>query len=262
MNARKFTQRTVFTAAAFTVALGLSVESAQAAFIGGTYGFTNATAGQKIVNNDNWTIFSADRSDATIENTGQPTGFSGNYFDTSVSDQIVVRPNDANFSYSIPDTQSSLTMSFLLQTQGSADGTQWIGPSVTGGEAWRFGKRGANTWGFRDLDVAITELGNGTGDGLLDGTVRTYKVTVNMDLTANTLDFLVDNLDTAAGPETIASGVSIGNFGNPSDFDRLWIRSGNESALIDNISIVPEPASLALLGLGGLMLVGRRQRKA
>jgi len=80
--------------------------------------------------------------------------------------------------------------------------------------------------------------------------------------------------DPFSGPATFGSEALAFNFGNAlNDIDtNVWIRivtlspttgSGNrDSFAIDNFSLtyVPEPTSLAILGLGAAMLIARRRK--
>lgn len=55
------------------------------------------------------------------------------------------------------------------------------------------------------------------------------------------------------------SGVGEVGSGVAADFDELFIHNGVITDFSDGF-VIPEPASLALLGLGGLLLAGRRRR--
>jgi len=57
-------------------------------------------------------------------------------------------------------------------------------------------------------------------------------------------------------------GLSFGNGGNGGDLNKLYFAAGineEENGLFGSISAVPEPSSLALLALGGIVLVGALQ---
>ncbi len=62
---------------------------------------------------------------------------------------------------------------------------------------------------------------------------------------------------------TIPSLVLTIDGNTPTDFDEIWfgIRNRETSFTIDNLEVtyIPEPASLALLGLGGLIMLKRRR---
>ena len=260
------TPRLTTALAAAGLTLGLGAQAAHAALV---YDFSTATAGETADDSntvDGWTT-TGNRT-LTVQDSGQPTGFSGNFgeIDDGTSGTFT-RDNDANFSYSIPSDAPALTLSFKLESS-SGSGLNWIGlrDSDTN-EVWRFGQRDGNNWGYRGRDDTVVELGNGTGDGEITSSRKSFETTVNLDLENDTFDFLVDNLDTAAGPETIGSDRSLGatssdtgHLGDVSTFDSLLIRGADASYDDITINVIPEPASAALLGLGGLMLLPRRRR--
>lgn len=85
------------------------------------------------------------------------------------------------------------------------------------------------------------------------------EVSVDIDLTANTCEIFYDGVSVAAG--TWTTGVEPTNiqvmdiFPIPGDIAASAI-------YYDDISLTPEPATMALLGMGGLMMLRRRRRKA
>ena len=254
-------------AAAASLTLGLG--SAAAQVTPATYDFSNATAGQQLrTSGDNWSRIGG-VGDDEVRNTAQPTGFSGNYLwsNPTFSSRQFVRQNDANFTYSLPATLSNLTLSVNLRADNQ-DEIAWIGLNEgTGADSFRFGRRNDTNWGFRDRNGDVTELGNPSGDGQLTGTAKNFLVTIEMTFSnpsnpaaGGTLDFIVDDLDTAAAPQAIASNQSFDDFGNPADYDGLFIRVAGAS--MDNFSIIPEPSTAAVFaGIGVLGLVALRRRR-
>ena len=73
-------------------------------------------------------------------------------------------------------------------------------------------------------------------------------------------DFATGLASVSAGGDTaVSTTVDLG-----ASFDSFALRQSNSSSdetiTVDNIVITPEPASMALVGLGSLMMVGRRRK--
>ncbi len=147
---------------------------------------------------------------------------------------------------------------------------------------------GVNTKSFTWLntsngqEVVITNVG-GPNTGFLNPAVDSYPgsantIGVKIDVSgATTLS------DTGGGPPTTGAKVTIdwdndgvieagdgdvadfvigprnGGISDINSFEIFLGGSGNRGAYIDNIVVTPEPASLALIGLGGLMMTRRRK---
>lgn len=231
-----------------------------------TYDWSTATVGQTLKDgNDGWIGSGSGHKEAVVKTTATApvTGFTGNYCDFLGEGYSsgFCRTNDATFSYSIHPSIKHMSISAVLQATSLNYEYMWLGLRDGGNDQlWRFGKQNAY-WCFRDRSGTLVSLGNGSGEGQITSSRKSFKMTFLMDLENNTLDLLVDNLATSAGPETIASGVSIGTFGDPSAFDGLYVY-GQFAKTSDDITLmVPEPASLWLVAFGGLALFRRRGPK-
>mgnify|MGYP006276781835 CR=1 FL=1 len=253
-------KQAVCIAPIIVLAMVLVGNSALSATLTYTYDVSTATAGNSLDGNDNWSL-SGGGSSGTIENSLHPTGFSGNYLATNGAfSSTWTRPNDSSFTYSIPDSALSVTLSFVLSTERTND-LNWIG--LAGAGTWRFGQRDRDGWGYRTDSAGVVELGNPSGDGQLTNSVKDFNVSVEMDLISDQFDFIVDDLNTAgAGPQVIVSNEPLVDFDTPSQFDELFIRGG-KGAEFDEITIsyfIPEPTSMALLTFGTLTLLSPRRR--
>lgn len=121
----------------------------------------------------------------------------------------------------------------------------------------RFDSTGVDTG-----DIVATDGGN-------DHYITLGTWTFVDDNTSYHFDFTVDNVNRTTsvsidgGPSTVlAWGGAFGSAVSSGTFERIWFRGGlNETramTAIDNLTIVPEPVTLALLIAGGLVI--RRKR--
>lgn len=154
-------------------------------------------------------------------------------------------------------------------TAGSS--SSWI---VYGGEDLSdFGAGLSNTWLFHNGTGDGTQNDGGAGENdMVDSGITmvvgdTYRFTIVEDPAAGSYVAAVDNLDDVAVGFTSGSlGYRGATFANPYlTFGTRTSDSGDTAGFtLDNVavSVVPEPASLMLLGLGGLLAfgLGRRQR--
>ncbi len=125
-------------------------------------------------------------------------------------------------------------------------------PDLTGGEIqFDFSKPDADA-----NSVGLMAFGfTGTGTGFLD-----------RDFKANTLEDAGDNIDTLHSESLSLSGLS-GSVVTDADIDfsayqrvAVVINTKAAGVTIDNLEIIPEPTTLALLGTGAAWLLRRRRR--
>jgi hypothetical protein len=131
--------------------------------------------------------------------------------------------------------QASDSDTFFFRSQQFYTGTFENGPNgdsvdLIGGEWYTltatstpFTNPGDDTFSF---DASITRVSDGTELGGLTGSFANANAAL-------------------AGDSTVYGGVRIDA---PADIDAF-----------DNLTVIPEPASLAMLGLGGIMLLRRRR---
>ncbi len=274
----------VFLAAVSFCALAPSVASAVWVYDWSTANATSVGVvldqeGVPSDNNDNWVNLGGDGNGDSdvVRNAAQPAFFSGNYYQSTgvpADDDLYHRPNDGNFSYSIPSDARSVTASYLLDTFLGGGAHRMGLKDMDVANAINFGLfPGIGDWGVREPDgTVITILASGAA--ALDSTRRTYRATVTIDLTPvgpdKLLDMVVENLSDG-GSETIFSGLSydLGPVTDPSQWDGLYLRISNNTQTgtsADTLTIsyipIPEPATLSLVGLGALGLIVRRKRRS
>ena len=229
-------------------------------------------------NNDSWSNIAGlgDGRDDFVYSTNQPPQFSGNYYGStgvgpgsSGGDDLYERLNDSNFSYSIPSGATSVTLSLLYQADDTMGilrcGLRYIAPaSINSCQPVNMGWFGDNEWGVRGPAGIITSTA--TGAAVLTATPQVFRATLTVDMTpvgSNKLvDLVIENLS-ASGSETIFDDVvyDIGPVTNPANWNGLYIRIADAKADDITISYVPEPASMALLGIGGLAMIRRRRSR-
>lgn len=173
-------------------------------------------------------------------------------------DDIITRNNDANFSFSIP----SGTTSFSMQIDARID-TFWEagitasggGPQLLiGGDFYNSDDFYINFDGTRyttDNNLASV-AGNGGSN------IATLRLDYNVAL--GTADLIYDPEGTA---QLLIDDAAL-NITAPEllGYDQLYSRAGNQYAGAGTwtITLVPEPSTTALLGLGGLALILRRRK--
>ena len=156
-------------------------------------------------------------------------------FDLTINDPAAAIV-DANFAH-------------MLQGTSAFASRLWVtAPSASG---YRIALSGDNS--ITDLDGEVRS------DDLAFGT--TYRVVTHYDYDTGDATLWIDPTGTAVSP----IGTSVTATDGFSDEVHAYAfrqAGGNTSQIIDNLEVglVPEPTSLAVLGLGGLGLLGRRRR--
>ena len=232
-------KKTIITAAVLTVAMSIPLFAATS-----VYDIQDVGASGTKLSTDNWV-------GGDLDNWIVGTAFGDTYArNNNGGDQTITRDNDAGFSYSIPA------------------GTTFVSLEITG----RFGAGFVQT-GFSSGGTAILGIGGGFNNNskffILDGGTRRYEsgtsftadsiktIRMDFDLVAGSADLILDPNGT---PTTLLDDQSIA--ASLGSADGLFIRSNSQynGPATFTITVVPEPSSAALLGLGGLALILRRRK--
>ena len=151
----------------------------------------------------------------------------------------------------------TLSFTFSAADPGAGLGLQvYLGESAGGGQInlviWDIGGSSAG-------DVSIFDLNTGSFQTILTDAV-TFGATESFSLTINDYGASFD-YDLAVGSKS-TTGLSFSQNNVLDDFDKVSFVNefGNTGYEIDNVAVVPEPSSAALLGLGGLALILRRRK--
>ena len=106
-------------------------------------------------------------------------------------------------------------------------------------------------------------LQDDTFPGLVQGEVRNYALTITRTVDGVQLDLVVTDLTTGPTDDYSLTHTFIAVDGDPilTSFNEFALRTRDNNAAIDNLNItfVPEPASLVLLGLSGAAVIRRRR---
>lgn len=146
---------------------------------------------------------------------------------------------------------------FLTQALRQHGGTSSDSTFIIRGHGADSGGAVANKWAWYDgnADNGSFDTNLLVDSGMLMEAGVTYSFTINVDVDNMSYDVTIDN-----GTASV-SGTNLG-WRSSLDHTENWFIAGSKQDLssdglsysIDNISIVPEPATMLLLGLGGLVI--------
>ena len=200
-------------------------------------------------------------SKAAIMTTAQ-SGIGANYIDT----QFLQNAQLETVSFDL-DVITTPTSGMGQDTLNAPNGQAWVMQAY-------LASGGGNNRAFRFVVAPTTLTGgifglrnNTDGDIIPIGSYtngQTYHVEVDADINDATVDAYIDNTQ-------VASGLPFVNTpDNPDGLDELFIfQNGVEGVTnqvafdnLETVTAVPEPATLVLFGLGGLVLAACRFRKS
>lgn len=238
---------------------------------------SSATPGVDLNGQDNWVQTTGLTHMSGVVNDVSAGGFSGNSLvkvdSTAGALNRFSRENDSNFGFDIPDGSK---FTFEFDAQAGKDAQIYAGMISPTSTNWSFliGTNTSNGWRFRTdnpPNESTTSLNLYPGD---EGPWQ-YHILLDVDLAANggngSASLFVRDDSGGGGPVVLTAVPDMQNMNmglgavDGSDFNGLSIyivaNDENVPAGIDNIliTVIPEPASLALLGLGGLLILRRRR---
>jgi hypothetical protein len=235
------------------------------------YDFSTATGSdlldKNINGNDNWEYLAGDGGYVYRPAGQDNTLYQANSASTACQ---VWRQNDAVFSYTLGATDTGVVLSFKVRARNTANSLFALGyddgSSVIVGP--QFGLNSTN-WNIRGAAFGTNTF---VANSLTTDT-KIYELQMVVDFTANGGDgsgsMYIQNL-TDGGDMVAVDGLQninleLGRMGisNPSDVNGLYVRLAGGGAWVDNLMItpVPEPTTMILLGMGGLLGLARRRRK-
>ncbi|MFA9479543.1 PEP-CTERM sorting domain-containing protein [Phycisphaerales bacterium AB-hyl4] len=267
----KLATKTAFTAAllTFTVGTGASHAAYVSDFEAPTY-----TAGQTVIGQDGWAGWP---NAVTTANRTQVTSDSARVLDGSQSVFLnsagLTAPGAADRRVSVYRDISSagvwgdgMTASVWMRKDDATAGSSinWaLSPDPAVGASPVYVE-------FMDGNVqAFTYSGGAYTFPVLGSyiTGNAYEVSAELDFTAQTYTVSMRNVTLGETELSELGTVAFASPGTltPADFEdagafAIRAREGGEG-VFDNVSIIPEPASMALLGAGSLLMLARRRRQ-
>lgn len=208
---------------------------------------------------DGWSIIDSNGTAEVVSESASPTG------SAPEGNQLLELDANDNAAVSAAKTFATQTEPFTMSFEMAYDAATDRGRSHTvyiGNTSDRFG--GVNV-GFDDVGTGTTDLfvtdadgKNLFGEGLAEEDTF-YRFDIDIRPAEQRYDVNVYDADGfVAGSSDNGSRNSIDSFDRVI-FSNFVGEDGTDNMFVDNVFAIPEPSTLVLLGLGGLLLMKRRR---